>query len=102
MARDPRTNVSSASAVLGKSNGTRETGRKVTLGPAARRTSPEPSSVTQCTDTEEKTFRAPDGPGDLKGLNTPEAQAEAVCEGEVTAVAGQPQEKDREMNHTVV
>lgn len=102
MARDTRTNVSSASAVLAKSNGTRETGKRVTLGPAARSTSPEPSSVTQCTDTEEKAYGAPDGPGVPKGPEAPEAQSEAICEGEVKAIAGHPQEKDREMHHTVV
>lgn len=102
MARDPRTNVSSASTFLAKSNGTRETGRRVTLGPAAGRTSPEPSSVTQCTDTEEKACRVSDGPGAPQGPEAPVAQAEAVGEGEVRAVAGHPQERDREMNHTVV
>ncbi|KAG5273646.1 hypothetical protein AALO_G00153880 [Alosa alosa] len=96
MGRDPRSNVSCASAGLAKSNGTREMGRKVTLGPAAGRTSPEPSSVTQCTDTEEKACGAPSDP------TAPEAQAEALREGQGRAVARQSQEKDGVISHSVV
>ncbi|KAL2093082.1 hypothetical protein ACEWY4_010394 [Coilia grayii] len=92
MARDPRTSTG-----LAKSNGTRgEAGRKVALGPAVGggRGSPEPSSVTQCTDTE---VRAPEAaPEGSRGVEGP-------CEVEVLPAAGDHhQEKGGEMNHSVV
>ena len=92
MARDPRTNTNTSTS-LAKSNGTRETGRKVAFGAPAGRTSPEPSFVTQCTDTEVKAAAAPEAP---------RAQAEAACEVEVKPAAGQLQEMNGEMNHSVV